>query len=366
MTRTAAVRSASLRASNPRGGEPALTRDRLGRPLRDLRISVTDRCNLRCRYCMPREVYGPGFRFLPRSRLLSFEEIALLARAFVRMGVRKVRLTGGEPLLRRDLERLVEMLAEIDGLEEIALTTNGVLLANRARALAQAGLTRATVSLDALDEGVLAAIADAPLSARRVLEGIDAAAAAGLHPVKVNMVVRRGLNDQCILEMAGHFRHRRAVLRFIEYMDVGSSNGWRPEEVLPAAEILRVLSARWPLEAIAPSAEGEVASRYRYVDGAGEIGVIHSVSAPFCATCTRARLSADGKLFTCLFARRGTDLRTPLRAGAGEAEIEGLLREVWGGRADRYSAERAAPDGEGAPTGAGRGSPKVEMPYIGG
>jgi len=336
-----------------------MTRDRFERPLRDLRISVTDRCNLRCRYCMPREVYGPGFRFLPRQEILSFEEIARMARVFARLGVCKLRLTGGEPLLRRELERLVQTLAGIEGIEEIAMTTNGVLLADHAQALAKAGLTRVTVSLDALDDEVLAAIADAPLSARRVLDGIDAALDAGLRPVKVNMVVRRGLNEHCIAAMAAHFRGTSAVLRFIEYMDVGSTNGWRHEEVVPAQEVLRRIGEHWPLEPLAPSVEGEVATRYRYCDGAGEIGVIHSVSQPFCATCTRARLSADGKLFTCLFARHGTDLRALLRADASDAQIESAVGEVWRRRTDRYSQERAE-------RAMASESPKIEMSYIGG
>jgi GTP 3',8-cyclase len=353
------------------------TLDRLDRPLRDLRISVTDRCNLRCRYCMPREVYGPSFRFLPRAELLSFEEIARLASVFAGLGVRKLRLTGGEPLLRRDLERLVAMLREIDGIEEIAMTTNGVLLAERAYALTQAGLTRVTVSLDALEDEVLARIADAPLSARAVLAGIDAAADAGLEPIKVNMVVRRGFNERCVVEMAERFRHTPIVLRFIEYMDVGSSNGWRVEEVVAAEEILGALAERWPLEALAPAIEGEVATRYRYLDGAGEIGVIHSVSKPFCGGCTRARLSAEGRLFTCLFARSGHDLRGLIRAGVSDAELEARVGEVWGARTDRYSAERmvsevsegAAPDGtagEGMADRDASAPPKIEMSYIGG
>jgi cyclic pyranopterin phosphate synthase len=354
--------------------------DTLDRPLRDLRISVTDRCNLRCRYCMPREVYGADFRFLARAEILDFDEIARLARVFARLGVRKIRLTGGEPLLRREVDRLVAMLAPIDGLDEIAMTTNGLLLADRAQALARAGLARVTVSLDALDDGVLRAIGDAPLSARRVLAGVDAAAAAGLQPLKVNMVVRRGVNDHCVVDMAERFRHSGVVLRFIEYMDVGASNGWRLEEVVPAQEILRSLQARWPLEPLDPAVVGEVASRYRYCDGAGEIGLIHSVSEPFCGGCTRARLSADGKLFTCLFARRGHDLRALLRAGADDGQIEQALREVWGARADRYSAQRShatAPaqgggraredGGEDRDSQVGNGQPpKIEMSYIGG
>jgi cyclic pyranopterin phosphate synthase len=334
--------------------------DTLDRPLRDLRISVTDRCNLRCRYCMPKEIYGRGHVFLPRSELLSFEEIARLTRVLAAQGVSKLRLTGGEPLLRRELERLVAMLVAIDGIDDVALTTNGLLLAEKARSLADAGLSRVTVSLDALDDETLRAIGDAPISATRVLAGIDAAAAAGLSPIKINMVVRRGFNESCVLAMAEHFRHRPQILRFIEYMDVGSTNGWRSDEVVPAEEILAAIAASWPLRPVAPTYEGEVASRYRYLDGGGEIGVIHSVSQPFCASCTRARLSADGKLFTCLFARCGHDLRALVRDGADDFEIAARTREIWGARGDRYSAERAARAQE-IEHGA-----KVEMSYIGG
>jgi cyclic pyranopterin phosphate synthase len=330
-------------------------RDLLGRPLRDLRISVTDRCNLRCRYCMPREVYGAGFAFLERGQLLDFEEIVRVARALAALGVRKVRLTGGEPLLRRELEGLVEMLVRIEGIEEVAMTTNGLLLARKARALADAGLSRATVSLDALDDDVLGEIGDAAVSASRVLAGIDAAIDAGLRPLKVNMVVRRGVNDHCIVPMAEHFRGRPVVLRFIEYMDVGNTNGWRDEHVVPAEQILARVSEHWPLQALARDAEGDVATRYRYRDGAGEIGVIHAVSKPFCGACTRARLSADGKLFTCLFAADGHDLRALLRSGADDARLRESVRGVWQQRSDRYSAERA-------PTA----RRKVEMSYIGG
>jgi GTP 3',8-cyclase len=354
--------------------------DRLDRPLRDLRVSVTDRCNLRCRYCMPREVYGEGFAFLDRAQLLSFEEIARVVSTLADLGVRKVRLTGGEPLLRRELERLVEMLARIDALEEIAMTSNGLLLARNAQALADAGLTRVTVSLDSLDDRVLREMADAPVSAQRVLAGIDAAIDAGLRPVKVNMMVRRGVNEACVPQMAAHFRERPVVLRFIEYMDVGASNGWRPEHVVPAAEILRSVEARWPLQKLPRSGAGDVATRYRYRDGAGEIGVIHSVSEPFCGGCTRARLSADGKLFTCLFATAGHDLRELLRGGGGDADLRERLRGVWGARSDRYSAERRwrggadpAPLGDDVLAGAPDASasadgrpPRVEMSYIGG
>jgi cyclic pyranopterin phosphate synthase len=336
--------------------------DRLHRPLRDLRVSVTDRCNLRCPYCMPREVFGERFSFLPRAELLSFEEIARVVRAAAAQGVTKVRLTGGEPLLRRELERLVEMLAGIDGIDDLALTTNGLLLARHAKRLRDAGLDRVTVSLDALDEKTLGAMSDAQISPVRIFEGIEAASEAGLAPVKINMVVRRGVNDHCVAEMAAHFRHRPEILRFIEFMDVGSTNGWRAEQVVTAAEILEVIQSRWPLQPLRSARDGEVASRYRYSDGGGEIGLIHSVSAPFCGACTRARLSADGKLFTCLFASTGHDLRRLLRSGAGDAELERRLHEIWTARRDRYSAERAAASGDGAR----RDPPKIEMSYIGG
>ena len=332
--------------------------DQLGRPLRDLRISVTDRCNMRCRYCMPREVFGPQYAFMQRSELLSFEEITRLVSVLAGQGVRKLRLTGGEPLLRRGLEGLVEMLRGVEGIEDIALTTNGLLLAGRARALAGAGLDRVTVSLDALDPRTLAAMSDTRVSPARILEGIEQASAAGLDPVKVNMVVRRGVNEHCVAAMAEHFRFRPQVLRFIEYMDVGSTNGWRSEEVVPGSEILGELDARWPLERLPASRAGEVATRYRYLDGGGEIGVIQSVSEPFCGGCTRARLSADGQLFTCLFARRGHDLRALVRAELSDAELAEQLRAIWGAREDRYSEQRARRREHG--------EPKVEMSYIGG
>ena len=326
--------------------------------MRDLRISVTDRCNLRCRYCMPREVFGPDHAFLPREQLLSFEEIARVSTVMAAQGVTRIRLTGGEPLLRRGLEVLVSMLASIPGVEDLSLTTNGLLLERRAGALAEAGLHRVTVSLDALDPDVAQTVADTRFDPRRVLDGIEAAAAAGLKPVKVNMVVRRGLNDGEVPAIAERFRGTGHVLRFIEYMDVGTTNGWRLDEVVPAAEILDSLVARWPLEPLAPTYPGEVASRYRYLDGGGEIGLIHAVSAPFCHGCTRARLSADGKLFTCLFAADGHDLRALLRSGAGDGELAGAISAVWGRRDDRYSAERAAL----TEPAAGR----IEMSYIGG
>jgi GTP 3',8-cyclase len=339
--------------------------DQLNRPLRDLRISVTDRCNLRCRYCMPREVFGPGYEFLGREDLLSFEEIARLAHVLAGQGVSKLRITGGEPLLRRGLEQLVEMLAGIERIDDLALTTNGLLLSERAEGLARAGLRRVTVSLDALDQGALRAMSDAPIAPARILEGIDAAAAAGLESVKVNMVVRRGVNDEQVLPMAEHFRGTSHVLRFIEYMDVGSTNGWRMEEVVPAAEIVALLHERWPLERLAPSREGEVATRYRYRDGGGEVGLIHSVSAPFCGACTRARLSADGRLFTCLFAGAGHDLRALLRSGMDDERLAAQLARVWRARSDRYSATRSRGEtAGGAPMSAL--PPKVEMSYIGG
>jgi cyclic pyranopterin phosphate synthase len=356
------------------------TRDTLGRPLRDLRISLTDRCNMRCGYCMPREVFGHDFRFMPRSELLSFEEIARFAGVAARLGVAKVRLTGGEPLMRKDVPELVAMLRAVDGIEDIALTTNGLLLERHAEALKLAGLDRVTVSLDTLEEDLFRSMADAPVSIQRVLAGIDAALGAGLEPVKVNMVVRRGLNDGCVLDMAEHFRGRPEILRFIEFMDVGESNGWTLDEVVPAREILASISERWPLRPLSSDRQGEVASRWAYEDGEGELGVISSVSEPFCHGCTRARLSADGKLYTCLFATTGADMRALLRDGAGDEQIEARLDAIWGGRGDRYSELRAAAEGAG-PKGRGAASggrpprpprvgakrkPRVEMSYIGG
>lgn len=338
------------------------TIDRLSRPLRDLRISVTDRCNLRCRYCMPREAFGPGHAFLPRGELLSFEEITRICGAFVALGVRKVRLTGGEPLLRRELERLIEMLAGMDGLRDIAMTTNGTMLAARAARLRQAGLSRVTVSLDALDARTLSAIGDVPLRPQQILAAIDAAEEAGLTPVKVNMVVRKGINDGSVIAMAEHFRHRPQILRFIEYMDVGSTNRWRQEDVLSAAEMRDSIAARWPLEPLTRTAPGEVASRYRYLDGAGEVGFIHSVSAPFCGACSRARLSADGRLHMCLFATSGLDLRAPLRECIDDGQLRRLIAGAWGRRVDRYSASRRSEPGESGRHPAA----KIEMSYIGG
>ena len=330
--------------------------DRLGRPVRDLRISVTDRCNFRCVYCMPKEVYGRDFAFLPRAELLTFEEIERLARVFAALGVRKVRITGGEPLVRRDLEHLVARLAAIGSLD-LTLTTNGALLAAKAKALADAGLGRITVSLDSLDDAVFRRMNDVDFPVARVLAGVEAAAAAGLSPVKVNVVVKRGLNDDGIVDMARFFRGTGHVVRFIEYMDVGHTNGWRLDDVVPAAEIVRRIGEQLPLEPVDPAYRGEVARRYRYADGSGEIGVIASVTQPFCGECTRARLSADGKLYTCLFAVRGSDLRALLREGASDEELAGALTAIWGAREDRYSELRSAETAD---------LDRVEMSYIGG
>ncbi len=342
------------------GREPhavAKGNDSLGRPLRDLRISVTDRCNFRCVYCMPKEIFGRDFQFLARRELLTFEEIVRLTRVFVAHGVEKLRLTGGEPLVRRDLESLVSRLAGIDGVREIAMTTNGSLLAAKAQALKDAGLGRVTVSLDSLDDEVFQAMNDVGFPVAHVLEGIRAAEAVGLRPVKVNMVVKRGANEASVLPMARYFRGSGHILRLIEYMDVGSTNGWRLDEVVPAEEIIRMIDREWPLEPVDSNYRGEVASRYRYRDGAGELGVIASVTQPFCRDCTRARLSADGELYTCLFASHGHDLRGPLRAGATEEQIAERLRSIWSGRADRYSELRSAATLRRA---------KVEMSHIGG
>ena len=330
--------------------------DTLGRPVRDLRISVTDRCNFRCVYCMPKEVYGRSYRFLERRQLLTFEEIERLSRVFASLGVEKIRLTGGEPLLRRELERLVEMLGAIPGVD-LTLTTNGSLLPQKARVLADAGLRRVTVSLDSLDDHVFRAMNDVDVPVERVLAGIEAAAAAGLSPVKVNMVVKRGVNEDSVLPMARYFRGSGHILRFIEYMDVGHTNGWRLDDVVSAAEIVTTIDAELPLEPIEPNYAGEVARRYRYRDGSGEIGVIASVTEPFCRACTRARLSAEGRLYTCLFATEGHDLRALVRGGASESVLAKEIGRVWRARADRYSELRSAETAD---------LPKVEMSYIGG
>ena len=338
--------------------------DTLARPLHDLRISVTDRCNLRCTYCMPREVFGKDFAFLPRAELLSFEEITRLARIAVDLGVRKLRLSGGEPLLRHDLERLIEQLAALrtpDGKAlEIAMTTNGVLLGRKASALRDAGLTRLTVSLDGLSDATFQRMSDSPVPVARVLEGIAAAQVSGLTPLKVNMVVRRGINEHEIVPLARHFRHSGVIVRFIEYMDVGSSNGWRLDEVVPAREVLARIGAEFPLLAIDPNYHGEVAQRWAYADGGGEIGVIASVTQAFCHACSRLRLSTDGRLYTCLFATSGTDLRDPLRRGADDADLAARIADTWRARQDRYSALRHAE------TAAPANGKRIEMSYIGG
>jgi cyclic pyranopterin phosphate synthase len=325
------------------------------RPLRDLRISVTDRCNFRCTYCMPREVFGPDYAFLKRGDLLSFEEILRVAGLAKSLGVEKLRLTGGEPLLRRHLEQLVAMLAPL-GLD-LTLTTNGSLLAKKARALRDAGLRRITVSLDSLDDRVFRQMNDADYPVRDVLDGIDAAAAAGLAPVKVNMVVKRGVNDASVLPMARHFRGSGHIVRFIEFMDVGATNGWRMDDVVPSREIVRMISEEMPLEPVESQYPGEVAERWRYSDGSGEIGVISSVTQAFCRDCTRLRLSTEGMLYTCLFATHGHDLRALLRGGASDAAILASLSQLWRERTDRYSEIRTAE------TAAER---KIEMSYIGG
>jgi len=333
--------------------EPLL--DTLGRPLETLRVSITDRCNFRCVYCMPKEVFGRDYAFLDRQELLTFEEITRVVGVFAALGVRTVRITGGEPLVRRDVERLVAQLAEIPDLE-IALTTNGALLPQKAQALADAGLDRVTVSLDSVDDATFRALNDVDFPVERVLEGIDAAAAAGLR-VKVNAVVKRGANDDGIVALAEQFRGSGHVLRFIEYMDVGHTNGWKMDDVVPAKEIVARIGAAYPLEPVAPARADETAKRWRYRDGAGEIGVIASVTEPFCGGCSRARLSAEGSLYTCLFALKGHDLRAPLRAGATDDELAETLRRIWTRRTDRYSELRTAETAS---------LPKVEMSYIGG
>jgi cyclic pyranopterin phosphate synthase len=330
--------------------------DTLGRPLRDLRVSVTDRCNFRCTYCMPRDVFGRDYEFLRRDQLLTFEEIDRIVRVFARHGVEKVRLTGGEPLLRRDLERLVALLAAVPGLD-LTLTTNGALLPQKAQALRDAGLGRVTVSLDSLDDEVFRTMNDVDFPVARVLEGIQAAQDAGLTPVKVNTVVKRGVNDGSVLDLARHFRGSGTILRFIEFMDVGASNGWRMDDVVPASEIVETIDASFPLDPVEPNYLGEVARRWRYRDGAGEIGVIASVTQAFCGDCTRARLSADGSLYTCLFAARGHDLRALIRGGASDDDLTQTIGRIWGARGDRYSELR---------TEATSGLPKIEMSYIGG
>jgi cyclic pyranopterin phosphate synthase len=329
--------------------------DTRGRAMHDLRISVTDRCNFRCTYCMPREVFDAGYRFLPHEAILSFEEIARLAGIFAGLGVQKIRLTGGEPLVRRHLHRLISMLAELP--VEITLTTNGSLLAKQAIDLKNAGLDRVTVSLDSLDDATFRAMNDADFPVSSVLEGIEAAAAAGLGPLKINMVVKRGVNDRGIAQMAERWRGTGHIVRFIEYMDVGSTNGWRMDDVVPSAEVVKRISERWRLEPIGPNYPGEVAERWRYADGAGEVGVISSVTRAFCSSCTRMRLSTEGSLYTCLFAQTGHDLKRLLRSGASDEALRNEIAAVWQKRSDRYSEIRTSQTSS---------VKKVEMSYIGG
>jgi GTP 3',8-cyclase len=330
--------------------------DTLGRPLRDLRISVTDRCNFRCTYCMPKEIFSRGYQFLPKEELLTFEEIARLARLATSLGAKKIRLTGGEPLLRQEIEHLVAMLGELPGID-LTLTTNGAFLKQKAPALKKAGLKRVSVSLDSLDDKVFSAMNDVDFPVSRVLEGIEAAAAAGLQPVKVNMVVQKGVNDDSILPMAYQFRRTGHILRFIEYMDVGHSNGWRLDDVVSAREILERIHAEFPIEPLEANYRGEVARRWRYIDGSGEIGVVASVSQPFCSNCNRARLSANGNLYTCLFAVKGHDLKSILRSGATDDELIETIRSIWERRTDRYSEIRSSKT---------TALQKIEMSFIGG
>lgn len=333
--------------------------DSLGRSLRDLRISVTDRCNFRCTYCMPKSAFGPGYRFLRQDKLLTFEEVVRIARLFVAHGVKKIRLTGGEPLVRPKLEALVASLCTLPGLDDLSLTTNGSLLTReKAQALKRAGLNRITISLDALDDATFMSINEVDFPVSRVLSAIENATEAGLAPVKINMVVKRGCNDHSILPMAHFFHGTGHILRFIEYMDVGASNGWRHDEVMPAAQVASMINAELPLEPVDPNYRGEVAKRWRYVDGGGEIGIIASVTQPFCGGCTRARLSADGLLYTCLFATQGHDFRSLLREGASDDHIAQLIRSIWARRANRYSELRTMQT-----TVPMR---KIEMSYIGG
>jgi cyclic pyranopterin phosphate synthase len=330
--------------------------DTLNRPLRDLRISVTDRCNFRCVYCMPKEIFGSDYPYLPHDQVLTFEEITRLARIFVSHGVKKIRLTGGEPLVRKDLHLLVAMLAKIPGLD-LTLTTNGSLLATNAQALKDAGLKRVTVSLDSLDNEIFKAMNDADFPVEKVLEGMETAQKVGLEPIKVNMVVKRGVNESSVLPMARFFREKGYILRFIEYMDVGHTNGWRTDDVVSAKEIVKIISAEIPLEPLDPNYTGEVAERWRYTDGSGEIGIISSVTQPFCRDCNRARLSAEGKLYTCLFAVKGHDLKGPIRSGATDDELSQEITRLWSKRTDRYSELRSENTID---------LPKVEMSHIGG
>ncbi len=332
--------------------------DTYERPVRDLRISVTDRCNFRCVYCMPKEVFGAEYQFLDHKEILTYEEIARIARLFVACGVKKIRLTGGEPLVRREIAKLISMLADLAGLDDLTLTTNGSALTRaRAQAFKNAGLRRITISLDSLDDATFRAMNDVNFPVARVLQAIENAAAVGLSPVKINMVVKRGLNDSSILPMARYFRGSGHIVRYIEYMDVGTTNGWRLDDVVSATEIAAIINAEHPIEPATPNYHGEVAERWRYRDGNGEIGIISSVTQPFCGSCTRARLSAEGSLYTCLFAAKGHDLRRLLRGGASDEYITEVISAVWSRRADRYSELRTSHTAS---------LPKVEMSYIGG
>ena len=334
------------------------SRDRRGRPLHDLRISVTDRCNFRCTYCMPKELFGANYRFMPRRELLSFEEIVRLAEIFVEHGVRKIRLTGGEPLLRQGLDDLIRMLSAVAGLEDLTLTTNGSLLTSqRARQLRKAGLKRLTVSLDAIDDTVFSSMNDVGFSVEPVLQSIENGSRAGLNPIKINMVVKRNVNDHEIVPMAERFRGTEHIVRFIEYMDVGNTNGWRMDDVVSAREIVDTIGRVYPLRAAEPNYRGEVARRWHYADGAGEIGVIASVTQPFCGACSRARLSAEGKLYTCLFAAEGFDLRRLVRSDTSDEALSAAIGSMWSRRDDRYSELRSS---NTAP------EPRIEMSYIGG
>jgi len=337
------------------------TTDTLDRPIRDLRVSVTDRCNFRCIYCMPREIFGPGYKFVPRNDLLKLEEIARITRLFAGHGVRKVRITGGEPMIRRNLERLIEMLRDIDGITDISMTTNASMLTlKRAQSLRAAGLSRINISLDAIDEQTFQRINDVDFPVAKVLEGIDNAHAAGFDAVKVNAVIRRGYNEHSILPLAQHFHGTGTVLRFIEFMDVGTTNKWNLEEVIPAAELVEIIDKEMPIESLQPNYSGEVAKRWRYSDGGGEVGFITSVTQSFCGDCSRARLSAVGKVYTCLFAATGQDLRGMLRAGASDEELSRLIGRIWSQREDRYSELRGQ-----IPVTA-ETPPRVEMSHIGG
>ncbi len=334
--------------------------DKFGRPMRDLRISVTDRCNFRCPYCMPAEIYGEAYEFLPRADILTFKELTRLVGIFAELGIVKLRITGGEPLLRTDLPQLLGMLAATEGIQDLTLTTNGYLLGQFAQPLKEAGLDRVTISLDSLDDEVFKAMNGRGFAPQRVLDAIQTASDVGLSPIKLNCVVQKGVNDHTIVDLARHFKGTGHIVRYIEYMDVGNRNGWRSEHVVPADEIIAKIDAEMPLEPVESNYHGEVANRYRFKDGSGEIGVIASVTKPFCGACTRVRLSTDGRIFTCLFASQGVSLRDPMRAGAPDEELRAIISGTWSVRSDRYSEERAAsPNGEGSPR-------KIEMYQIGG